>query len=141
MPNSLHSEYDAIGEALDDAICNGDGRPTAKHLLIELAHRGLKIIPVHDAGACDAMIRAVATRIAKRAHGEDYAGYESTHAEAAADYVGAIIEAAGVSDLLKALEESRSWIALASRDYPDALSCRILSVIDTAIARTTHLIT
>lgn len=47
--NSLHSEYDAIGEALDDAICNGDGRPTAKHLLVELEHRGLKIIPVQDA--------------------------------------------------------------------------------------------
>lgn len=46
MSNLLHSEYDAIGEALDDAICSGDGRPTAKHLLVELAHRGMAIAPV-----------------------------------------------------------------------------------------------
>lgn len=51
MSNSLHSEYDAIGEALDDAISNGDGRPTAGHLLVELEHRGLMIV---SAGAIQA---------------------------------------------------------------------------------------
>ena len=49
--NSLHSEYDAIGEALEDAICNGEGRPTAKHLLIELAHRGLRIVTTEPTDA------------------------------------------------------------------------------------------
>jgi hypothetical protein len=39
-----HNLASAIGEALDDAICNGDGRPTAKHLLIELEHRGLMVV-------------------------------------------------------------------------------------------------
>lgn len=41
----------------------------------------------------EAIKRAIAIRIAKRQHGEDYVGYESAHAEAAADYTQAAITA------------------------------------------------
>jgi hypothetical protein len=40
------------------------------------------------------MVAAVARRIAKRENGEAYEGYESTHREAAEDYVRAAIAAA-----------------------------------------------
>jgi hypothetical protein len=39
------------------------------------------------------MVAAVARRIAKRENGEAYEGYESTHREAAEDYVRAMLAA------------------------------------------------
>lgn len=102
--NDLH---DAIDEALYDAVCDGEGRATAKHLEHHFAKRGLAIVPVSQAAALDACVKALETMLHTVCHETGFAAAVRTDSGRAYPWEPLDLAEAEARSALRAAKEAR----------------------------------